>query len=57
MLISKIFNYIIQHSRYALLLLPGNSCVDVLKNGGENDGVYEILTHKQIFKVRVFIDH
>ena len=49
--IKTICNYIKHHSPYALLL-PGNSCADVLKNGGENDGVYEILTHKEKFKVR-----
>ena len=49
--IKTICNYIKHHSPYALLL-PGNSCADILKSGGVNDGVYEILTHKEKFKVR-----
>ena len=31
-----------------------NSCVDVLKNGGKSDGVYELVAQKQSFKVNQF---
>ena len=31
-----------------------NSCVDVLKNGGKSDGVYELVAQKRRFKVSQF---
>ena len=40
-----IYIYIFAH------LSTGNSCADALKNGGKRDGVYELMAHKQRFKV------